>query len=85
MMLFFGRSFEIYSNVSIKRPVLLQLNEYETAPNFIQLTQNLASDCLLIYSQVPIKRVGPNKRVEWIFIKLTQNLTSDCFDLHNNL
>ena len=26
----------------------LQLNEYETAPNFIQLTQNLTSDCLLI-------------------------------------
>ena len=23
----------------------------------------------LIYSQVPIKRVGPNKRVGWIFIK----------------
>ena len=26
----------------------LQLNRYETAPNFIQLTQNLTSDCLLI-------------------------------------
>ena len=26
----------------------LQLNKYETAPNFIQLSQNLTSDCLLI-------------------------------------
>ena len=26
----------------------IQLNKYETAPNFIQLTQNLTSDCLLI-------------------------------------
>ena len=26
----------------------VQLNKYETAPNFIQLTQNLTSDCLLI-------------------------------------
>ena len=28
--------------------ILLQLNKYETAPNFIQLSQNLTSDCLLI-------------------------------------
>ena len=27
---------------------LLQLNEYDTAPNFSQLSQNLPSDCLLI-------------------------------------
>ena len=26
----------------------LQLNKYETAPNFIQISQNLTSDCLLI-------------------------------------
>ena len=26
----------------------LQLNKYEIAPNFIQLSQNLTSDCLLI-------------------------------------
>ena len=26
----------------------LQLNKYETAPNFIQLNQTLTSDCLLI-------------------------------------
>ena len=26
----------------------VQLNKYETAPNFIQLSQNLTSDCLLI-------------------------------------
>ena len=27
---------------------VLQRNKYETAPNVIQLTQNLTSDCLLI-------------------------------------
>ena len=27
---------------------ILQLNKYETAPNFIQLSQNLTLDCLLI-------------------------------------
>ena len=27
---------------------LLQVNEYETAPNLIQLTQNLTSNCWLI-------------------------------------
>ena len=26
----------------------IQLNKYETAPNFIQLTQKMTSDCLLI-------------------------------------
>ena len=26
----------------------IQLNEYKTAPNFIQISQNLTSDCLLI-------------------------------------
>ena len=26
----------------------IQLNKYESGPNFIQLTQNLTSDCLLI-------------------------------------
>ena len=31
-----------------KPGILLQLNKYETAPNFIQLNQNLTSDCLLI-------------------------------------
>ena len=28
--------------------IMVQLNKYETAPNFIQLTQNLTSDCWLI-------------------------------------
>ena len=27
---------------------IVQLNKYETAPNFIQLSQNLTLDCLLI-------------------------------------
>ena len=28
--------------------VLVQLNKYETAPNFNHISQNLTSDCLLI-------------------------------------
>ena len=32
----------------VKPNVKLQLNKYGTAPNFIKLTQNLTSDCLLI-------------------------------------
>ena len=31
-----------------------QLNKYETAPNFIQLSQNLTSDCLLISVLLPV-------------------------------
>ena len=33
---------------------LVQLNKYETAPNFIQWNQNLTSDCLLIYLFLPV-------------------------------
>ena len=32
----------------MKNVLLLQLNEYETAPYFIQFSQNLTCDCLLI-------------------------------------
>ena len=32
----------------------VQLNEYETAPYFIQLSQNLTSDCLLISVYLPV-------------------------------
>ena len=32
----------------------LQLDKYETAPNFIQLSQNLTSDCLLIFVYLPV-------------------------------
>ena len=32
----------------------LQLNKYETAPNFIQLIQNLTWDCLLISVYLPV-------------------------------
>ena len=32
----------------------IQLNEYETAPCFIQLSQNLTSDCLMISVFLPI-------------------------------
>jgi hypothetical protein len=35
-------------SVQLVRGSFLQLDKYETAPNFIQLTQNLTSDCLLI-------------------------------------
>ena len=31
----------------------IQLNEYETAPHFIQFSQNLTCDCLLIYVFCP--------------------------------
>ena len=31
-----------------KMGLILQLNKYETAPNFIQLNETLTSDCLLI-------------------------------------
>ena len=32
----------------------VQLNEYETPPYFIQLSQNLMSDCLLICVFLPV-------------------------------
>ena len=34
--------------------IYLQLNKYETAPNFIQLSQNLTSDFLLISVDLPV-------------------------------
>jgi hypothetical protein len=33
---------------------LVQLNEYEKAPCFLQLNQNLAPDCLLISGFLPV-------------------------------
>ena len=33
---------------ALSRGMYVQLNEYETAPNFLQLSQNLIWDCLLI-------------------------------------
>ena len=33
---------------------MIQLNKYETAPNFIQLSQNLTLDCLLISVDLPV-------------------------------
>ena len=35
-------------------PCNVQLNEYETVPYFIQLSQNLTSDCLLISVYYPV-------------------------------
>ena len=32
---------------------LVQLNQYETAPYFLQLGENLTLDCLLIYLNFP--------------------------------
>jgi hypothetical protein len=43
---------EIYETLEEKPPV--QLNEYETAPYFIQLSQNLTWDCLLISVYLPV-------------------------------
>ena len=40
------RSKEEVENMDLRR--VLQLNQYDTAPNFIQLNQNLTWDCLLI-------------------------------------
>ena len=45
----------------------------ENDPKMCSLTENDPKMCISRlfrpYSQVPIKRVGPNKRVGWIFIK----------------
>ena len=38
----------IFIALSNNATMLIQLNKYETAPNFIQLSQNLILDCLLI-------------------------------------
>ena len=35
-------------SAQLVRDALVQLNKYETVPNFIQLNQNLTSDFLLI-------------------------------------
>ena len=32
----------------------LQLNEYETAPDFLQLSQNMTSDCLFTFVFFPV-------------------------------
>ena len=39
---------EIKLKQASKRDRTLQLNKYETAPNFIQFSQNLTCDCLFI-------------------------------------
>ena len=43
-----------YTSVPNRRLTLIQLNKYETAPNFIQLSQNLTLDCLLISVFFPV-------------------------------
>ena len=52
----------------------LQLNEYETAPNFIQLSQKLTLECLLIQLNFPVF----TQFLHDLIIKLF------CFDLQNN-
>ena len=52
----------------------VQLNKYETAPNFIQFSQNLTSDCLLIQLNFPVF----TQFLHDLIIKLF------CFDLQNN-
>ena len=37
-----------FDSMADRKGNYLQLNKYETAPNFIQLSQNLTSNCLLI-------------------------------------
>ena len=44
-----------YLSIVLKiHELAVQLNKYETAPNFIQLSQNLTSDCLLISVFLPV-------------------------------
>ena len=40
--------------VNLDKIFSIQLNNYETAPNSIQLTQNWTSDCLLIQLNLPV-------------------------------
>ena len=44
--------FQLFGQIGLIWAV--QLKKYETAPNFIQLTQNLTSNCLLIYENLPV-------------------------------
>jgi hypothetical protein len=41
-------SFDVGRDSGIEEILLTQLNEYETAPYFIQFSQNLTCDCFLI-------------------------------------
>ena len=43
-----------YTSVPNRRLTLIQLKKYDTAPKFIQLSQNLTSDCLLISVSFPV-------------------------------
>ena len=58
----FNQKFSL--KLSFKGRLILKWNLY-FPPIF--MTKNNEKTCT--YSQVPIKRVGPNKRVGWIFIK----------------
>ena len=49
---FFATVREAFANLA--QCIFLQLNKYETAPNFIQLSQNLTSNCLLISVFLPV-------------------------------
>ena len=40
--------FGLWTNLKFLQFAVLQLNKYETAPNFNHISQNLTSDCLLI-------------------------------------
>ena len=46
-------AFKIITKVKITQTIFLQLNQYETAPYFLQLGKNLTLDCLLIYLNLP--------------------------------
>ena len=53
--LIFNEIFNFYNwTLFLALNFLLQLNEYETAPYFIQLSQNLTSNCLLISLFLPV-------------------------------
>ena len=55
--------------VSIFEFQAIQLNEYETAPDFLQLSQNMTSDCLFTFVFFPV--------LTWIYLFCAKN----CFVL----
>ena len=48
-------------NCVLNKTIYIQLNKYETAPNFIQLNQNLTSDCLVVDLA---GRTGKNREIQ---------------------
>ena len=57
----------LYINaIAEHRTYVVQLNEYETAPDFLQLSQNMTSDCLFTFVFFPSLPVSVDLRVNRI-------------------